>query len=473
MEGGPKFRKANETPHGSSLEHSGDPDFRELGPGERRGLRGLLGGLGVPLKEDLEGDDEDEEPESPGRRGFILGAAAATAVAMTPTRLGDGTVESVEVESEIDPAVESVEELNNSEVFDAEVSGYEAFTKLQKDEVLYLDETGRPVGEVTLESFDGPLPEGVTVKDGQAPVYHYSIGELDETGLPAGKIPPRWRKFKQAELQAEHPDRQIARDLNVIADFQAAYNESDEPELVAKIANGEIDSYDEIVEYFIDKPVEGSGLNRVEYLRENVQFRNELETIEVDEGVVEFIPVPPVVQEELRRLLPAVFAQESKFNEGLVNPRSGAKGPGQFMSDTWQRYTGSAEVSSKFTDQVEVLGPAVSDMYDRLFDKIGLNATDVLQQQFPDEESFLVDLIVPLVISSYNAGPDRVAEAAKKYIEQGASEDTPTGKDLFIAIVNFAEESSEGLLGDYDEDSREYVPRVYGNSAMLEEKYRK
>lgn len=481
---GPKFRVTKETPHGPQLERvrEGDPEFRDLDKGERSGLRGLLDSLGVPLKEDAASDEEDE-PASPGRRNFLKTAGAAAIAASIPTKLGDGT-SNVEPEPE-EPVVESTEVLPSSEMFDAEVEGYEAFVKLRKDEVLYLDASGRPVGSpATLENFVGPLPEGVEVKEGQAEEYLYSIGEVDELGLPVDKIPPRWLNQVQEQYAVEFPDKQIARRMNVVADFQAAYNEADEPELVSKIASGEISSYDEIVSYFVEKPVRGNEeYNRMEYAQKMIAFRSEPDE---ERGRP---AVPEAVQDGLRRAIVGLFAQESKFNAGLVSS-AGAAGLAQIKPRTWWEYTrekkvyasseeeqaaweaakDSVEVSLRMDEQLRVVGELMSDNYHYLTYYAG-DSLDVLRGQFSSEEEFQRDLVVPLLLNAYNAGGPAIGKTVKEFIDNMPAEYLASGKDLFIQYADFTKESQTENADDYGDDAREYVPRVFGNLAMLEDKY--
>ncbi len=361
--------------------------------------------------------------------------------------------------------MEEIESLPPShERFDKEISGYKAFTQLQKNEVLYVTAENVPVGDpVILEDFTGELPEGVTVPEGQAPVYLYSIGEVDETGLPIGKVPPRWLDYKQAQLQAEYPDEIIAGRMHVIADFQAAHREADEPDLVAAIESGEIDSYDDVVSYFAEKPVRGAEeFNRMEYAQSQIQFRSEAESGRP--------AVPELVQTAFRKIIPGLFAHESKFNAGLVS-QTGARGLAQIMPATWEEYTGTQEVSLSMIEQVEVAGKLISDNYHYIVHFAGEEALSVLRARFASEEDFQSDLMVPLMINAYNAGGPLIGIAVQKFVSQTPTEELLSGKDLFLQFADFAEQNNEAELDMYKEHARGYVSRVYGNVAMLEEKY--
>jgi len=350
------------------------------------------------------------------------------------------------------------------EHFENEIAGYTAFIKLKKDEIRFLDSEGVPVGEPQ------KFQEYVDIKEGFAGKYLYTPGNTDENGILSDVPAKEWRQYVEQKVQNDFPEAEIADDMNVIRLFQAAYKSGDE-ELKKKITTGEITTQEQILEHRVEKSFAGSdGLNRVEYLQKNVTFRSQLEEVAGVPGA-EKRAVPPSVQKELRTLLPGLLAQESGFQEDIVNERTQAKGSGQFMPETWKRYTGEEEVSTDFTDQIEVLGPAISDMYDRVLDIMGDEAVENFRSLFPNEETFLIDLVTPMAIGGYNTGPDRIAYAAKKYNESIQLNDMPAGKDLFIAIANYAELSDEGLLSGYKHESREYVTRVYAAAQVLAEKY--
>lgn len=443
----PRFKRVRETPWGPELERV-RPDASEA--------------VRMPMPEELPdaaNDNRfDEAPAQVSRRGFLLGGAAAVAAAGVPTRLGDGSLG-----EQPDAANEELltpESFETEATFENELTGYRAFVRLRKDEVQFVDAFNRPVGDpVVLEDFVGPLPEGVTVPEGQAPEYLYSLGERDELGLPVGNIPPRWLAEKRAQVQAEHPERPIEDHLHAVVSFRAMLAEDDEPELLEKLRSGEIDTYQELIEHFAQKPVVGAEeFTRQEYVQDAIVFDPE---------------VPAVVQAELRRILPGLCGQESKFNNGLTS-RAGAQGIFQFMPDTWASYGAEPHEVSSLRKQVEVAGRFFSDLYRQVLHHLGEEALQAYRQRYQDEESFLMDLIVPLMVNSYNAGAARVGEAARLFIARhpGAPEG---GKDLFLRIAEFAEASQEGeneddegrFLNAYGRHAREYVPRVYATADVL------
>lgn len=379
-------------------------------------------------------------------------------------RVLQGDAEQANLNTVVLETESSEENAAANERFNAVTSGYAAYATLRKDEVLFLNENNEPVGEPQR------FVDFVDTKPNFSGDYLYTPGSADETGILT-EVPTReWREYVQKRLQAEHPDQEIVHDLNTIHFFRESYELGD-PQLRQKIESGEIATRDQVYEYRIQQSFPGAnGQNRVEYLQNNVTFRNALEEVPGVPGA-EKVPVPPLVQEELRRLLPGLFAQESGFRENAINDKTNATGTGQFMPETWERYTGTDEVSMNYADQVEVLGPMVSDVYDRVLDKIGVDALAKLRSLFETEEAFLESLIIPATISGFHTGPDRIAEAVRRYTDSVQIDDMPAGKDLFLAIATYGALSNEGLLSGFKEESKEYVTQVYAIADVLEEKF--
>ena len=118
--------------------------------------------------------------------------------------------------------------------------------------------------------------------------------------------------------------------------------------------------------------------------------------------------------------------------------------------------------------QIEVAGKHLSRMYARMQDKAGELAMQQLRTVHADEEMLQVEVLVPLTLNSYNAGPDRVGEAVRKYFAVQSNRDKRlTGRDLFLDITDFAQERNDGLLKDYGEHAREYVPRIYAKAKVF------
>jgi len=346
------------------------------------------------------------------------------------------------------------------ERFQAEIPGYEALTKLRKDEVLFLNENNEPVGQP--QKFQEFIDSKVKSDGSVMNRYLYAPGTLNEAGFPEAGIAGEWVDYVQAIVQAEHPEQEIAQRRNVVVDFSAAYSESDEPELVAGIASGDIDSYDDIVSYFAEKPVRGAEyLNRMQYGQQHIEFRSEDE--------VGRPAVPETIQAEFKRILPGLFAHESKFNAGLTSS-TGARGLAQIMPQTWKEYRGDTEVSLGLVEQLDVAGRFISDNY-HYITHYAEGALPILRERFDTDQAFETELIVPLMISAYNVGGPAIGLLVSEFVTQTPKEELLTGKDLFLQFRDFAQSSDKGREFYFGEEAGKYVPSVYGNVAMLEEKY--
>ena len=462
----PKFEKTTETEAGYPVferVRDADDEFEhepgDLTDEQKADLRDTLEHIGVPLK---------KKPKLT-RRGFLGGFAAAAASAGVAYKLSqDAEPEAPEPavlkpEPETLPEPESEVEMipQSNERFMAEVSGYVAFTQLEKDEVLFVNEFNQPVGQPR------KFADYVDVKkndDGEVVMeeYLYTPGTLDENGLIEGGIAGEWLNYVQAMVEAEFPNETVARRMNIVADLRAACAEDDEPELVSAIESGEITSYDQIVSYFAEKPVRGAEeYNRMEYAREKIVFRTQEQAGRP--------AVPETVQAAFREIIPGLFAQESKFNAGLVSA-TGAVGLAQIMPATWEEYRGTQEVSLSMIEQVAVAGELVSDNY-HYITHFGGEALSGLQSQFNSAEEFQRDFIVPLMINAYNAGGPLMGQLVAAFAAEIPVEERTTGKDLFLQFADWAKENNEGVFEMYGEHAREYTARVYANAQMLEQKY--
>ena len=349
-----------------------------------------------------------------------------------------------------------VERLRSDEFF-AEVSGYEAQVKLRFDEVLFVDEAGAPVTIVKMEDF-------MIQRDGEP--YLLSPGTRDEYGILTEGIPGEWLEHVRTQLKEQHPDMVISEEANVpraltvYGQFAAVLKDPDEQDLAAEIRTGQVTTYEEIVQYFSEKPVVGAeNLTRREYVESHIQFRSWEEV----EG--EMKGMHPAAQAELRRLIVGLCAQESNFNNGLVSG-SDARGIFQILLKVWEKdYKLTAADFNSLEKQVEVAGKHLSHMYARMQDKAGELAMQQLRAVHSDEEVLQTEVLVPLTLNSYNAGPDRVGEAVRKYFEMPANRDKRlSGRDLFLDIADFADERNDGLLAGYGEHAREYVSLIYAKA---------
>lgn len=473
-EGFTKERGFADAQENKKFEESNDfvDPVKEFGPTEeQRGpLRDQLEEMGIQLKSDEEIDM--------GRRRFLkrgavaVGAAAATATGVKMIHdLVSETTQEIENTEEDPEKTESIEESENLATFENELEGYKAFMQLRKDEVLFVDEYNRPVGEpqkfedfiVDREATSETDPDHIR-PDGTVP-YKLTPGKMNEIGIPEEGVAGEWLGHVRTEVQAEHPEQKIVESMNVVKDFLAALNEDDEPELVAKIANGEVNTYLEIVKYFADKPVVGAeDLTRQEYVQTAIQFQEWNES--TGDGV------PPVVDRELRHLLPGLCAQESKFNAGLTSGSTPpAMGLMQFKLDTWIDEGGDQNEIKSLVEQVEIAGQYISKQYAWIQQFVGEEQLDLLRGKYPDENSFQRDLMVPLLVNAYNTGAGAISEVVKSYIDDTEADDMPSGKELFLDIANFGEraEGSENLKA-YGKDAREYVTKIYAQAEVLNKK---
>jgi len=467
MEGAPKFKK-------TETNDAGYPVYERVNETERE-----PGELTAEQQEDLSDALQDiGSPNVPKkkprltRRGFLtgataLGGAAALGILGKKEESAENEPAFVEPESEpeevvveLEPEVELIPQSN--ERFVTEISGYAAFTELQKDEVLFVNESNEPIGQpVEFADFvsEKRNAQGEVVME----EYLYTPGVEDEAGLVEGGIAGEWLDLVQGMVESEFPNETVAKRMNVVADLRAAYSETDEPELVAAIASGEITSYDQVVSYFAEKPVRGAEeYNRMEYAQQAITFRSQEEAGRP--------AVPESVQAEFCRIIPGLFAQESKFNAGLVSA-TGARGLAQIMPATWEEYKGTTEVSLSMVEQLEVAGKLISDNY-HYIEHFGGEGLQRLQSRFNSVEEYERDLIIPLMINAYNAGGPLIGKLIAEFADQTPEEELSSGKDLFLQFADWAKANNEGVFEMYSEHAREYVSRVYGNAEMLEKKYR-
>ena len=453
MEKESKFKIIGETPYGPILERV--PDATTDTEGEKK-----VSPSATPLPEKI----------NTSRRNFLgVGLATAGAVVASSVGIGFGKlredIKSIGATEDIEATmpmkiipkessrekVEVVERTYNS--FEKELMGYKAFFELKKDEVLFVDENNVPVG--------GPIKMRDFVdtkyhKDGRvvADKYRFSPGKWSDSGVLEAGIAGEWIQYVRELRQAEYPNRPIARCLHATGDFAAAANNTTEPGLAAAIAGGKIKGYKDLVGFYANKPVVGAEeLTRVEYVQQEMQFAP---------------AVPAVVQTELRQIIPGLCAQESKFNNGLTSP-AGARGIFRFMPETWAHYGGLREEITSLKRQVEIAGAFFSDLYQQLQSQIDKVELSTLRAHFSDEESFERDLLVPLMVNSYNAGAARIGEGVKRYLATTNGRHLPKGKDLFLAIVDFSKQSKHGrYLAAYGPDARAYVPKIYAQAAVLQ-----
>ncbi len=340
-----------------------------------------------------------------------------------------------------------------SSEFEKELSGYFGLIELRHDQVLFVDEDNVPVGgPVEFEDVTAPkkLSDGTVISE-----YQYSAGTVGEDGILNDVPTLEWREQVKKRIESEHGGRTIADSYNVVRIFEAAMKYKDEPELQAGIIEGSIRSYADVVDYFSEKPVLGNEeSSRYEYVHKAITFDDF---------------VPEVVQTALRELVPGICAQESKFNNGLESP-SGAVGIFQFMPWVWEKYGKDPEEIKSLKTQVDVAGKLFSDIYREFMHHCNDKVLVQARSQCTNQESFLLDFVVPSIINSYNAGSSRMSDAVDAYFSNPSRNKNLTGKDVFRDMAEYAKLSEEGRLNAYKEDAREYVPRVYAHAMSIHER---
>ena len=397
--------------------------------------------------------EEEDEEVSESRRNFVIGAASLAAGAVAWKYLPDSAVDNIDPEQR----VESKEDIAVERFRPREIEGYKALVRLKKNEVLFVDEDNQPIGKpLEIKDFIGNLPPGRTVKPGELEKFTFSLEPYDRLGLPVGKVGPEFRRGLMHKYLETNEIGSVDRMLHVYQDFQAAYKEEDEPELIRLIENGDIETNLDIIHYFASKEVKnpapgGEGLNRLDYAQKIIKFEDF---------------VPAVIQEELRWAVPGLCANESKFNAGLTSVEDG-EGIFQITPDVWEENDGVEGGQKSLRLQTEVAGRALSTYYKRLVAHIDGDIMGKLRSKFDSDEEFDKQLMTPLILNAYNGGAARVSQAVGYYVDNTKIEDIPEGSDLYIAIADYAENSSEGYLEEYKNESREYVSRTYAWAEIL------
>ena len=404
----------------------------------------------------------EEDIPDPGRRGFlkgfglVVGAAAVGTVAVKAFENSPQQSRPGQVEKHNSDAVEENEQSIESVRFATEITGYETFAELNYHNVLFVDEQNQPIGE--------PVPlQGFTInrriQTGEMQSYLVSPGPADELGILTEGIAGEWLAEMRIRLKERNPNLKvdlqngIPRVLSINNKFKSIVHDSDDTELISEIAAGRVTNYLHIVQHYAQRPFSTAEPYPIrEYIEEHIQFKE---------------TVPPVVQSELRRIIPGLCAQESNFNNNSLS-RSGAQGIFQFMPATWGDYneTTIAEGTQSLEAQVRSAGEFFSDLYRRVQIHAGEEAMRKLLATL-DEETIQKDILVPLTINAYNAGAGLIGEAVKRYVETHTIDRKLSGKDIFLAVADFAQQNEEGVLSRYANEAREYVPRIYANSNLI------
>ncbi|MCA9359151.1 lytic transglycosylase domain-containing protein [Candidatus Kaiserbacteria bacterium] len=429
-----------------------EPEPGDLNEEQRGGPRAVLRGMGFTVK---------SRKFDESRRNFLRGgatlAAGAALLKMTgslPKKAGghmedsdfgravEGDISSSFSEAEMIAQPESVDSFEGGTRFEIELQSLREYVSMPKDTILFIDENGLPVGgPVKFQDYIGPKYRS----DGSLYMekYRFTPGkEINEIGIPAQGIAPEWIDAVEQIQERKYPEQKIVNKLHVTGEFMSGYRRAD-ADLRDRVKAGEIQSLAELVDYFGDQAVEEEpSLSRKEYLQERVEF-------------ADF--VPQVVQDEVRRLLPALSAKESKFSDTAVSS-SGALGALQFKPDTWKDLGADVNNITAFTEQVKMMGVFTSRQYRALFHFVGKDRLLGLQEKFDDEDSYYRDLIVPLLINAHNTGAKGMADVVSAYLDAIPSDEVPTGKDLYIAIADFGKNNK---VGGYGDEARGYAMMIY------------
>ena len=377
----------------------------------------------------MERSQVNASPEEPNqnRRRFLIGAGLAGAAAG-----GYGLYKEFK-EDEVIPSTEGVG-------FESEIIGYAEAAKLGPSEIVFTDNKNVPIGKPA--EFGPAIPK-----------------ELKVDGIPISPPPLFWRKQIAEMLESDpaNQGRKVARSHNVALYFKAALGYKHEPELAAGIKSGKIKSYLDIVRYFSQKPVRGLGkeISREDYVTQSFHLSNKVPSIVRDQ-----------IEQELKLVIPGLCAKESMFNNSLRSG-VGAAGIFQFMPRIWESYGKADTDLNSLKEQTEVAGLLMSDMYLQLMHHIDDQALLRVRDTFDNQADFLKHFITPLIINSYNSGSSRLATAVNQFFTPERNLDGFKGKDLFLAMADYAYGEEAGVLGAYKTDAREYVSRAYALSRVL------
>lgn len=416
---------------------------------------------------------EKKEKESVlSRRRLLKGLGAGVMLASGATATGlwlnrdDSEKDRDLLERQLEDS-ESAEVIRYGQEFKDEVLTHFTHSRLRFDEVQFVDQSGRPIGE-PVRFRDHVVDYEEVNREGEGK-YKLSAGVLDSNGIPTEGVAGEWLNYERAIIEEEYGITPSGSEvLNHVKLYNKIKNQTADPELAEAVADGEIASYPELLAYLSEKPAQDGGtISKYEYLKKNIEFGDE---------------VPDEVQKELRSVIPGLCAQESNYNPHVVS-KAGAIGEMQILPSTFTDFNqdGTLNIDS-FVDQVKVAGQYFTHIYNRLNSKIDAEAWNWFRFRFlnsenayRDEQGFLNSeraflrlFVTPLVINSYNAGPDRVAEAVNEYFYslKGAAE-FPEGPDVFLNVSRFGSDSTVGLLSEYGPDASSYVQMVYAKALLM------
>lgn len=405
----------------------------------------------------------NDEPDLE-RRKFLkniayTGAAATIAGGAIGAYLGQRDTENQPSESHREQFPRDLEDK-----FEAHLESKKMIWLINVDEIVLCDENNQVLSEpIPFQDFIVDRVKKTSSGANLVTKYRLAPAPKNEKGeYIIANIPGEWLDYVKA-IYAKHlsiPAESIQQ-INVTTDFLKALSEPDEPELVEGIENGEINSNLDILSYFGTKEVRGAEeYNRIEYVSRFVSFTHP--------------SISPLVERELRELLPAICAKESKFNDDLVSP-AGARGICQFMPEVWEGLGyGPYGDFEPFTKQVEALSRHIDNICKELHSNgVEHILKNDIRPLFLSQEGYEQHFLLPCIINSYNTGAGRLRSAIGEFCNEpeaiylneryGESDN----KNLFYDIVNFAEESKVDSLKKYGPASFAYPFHVYAAREVL------
>ncbi len=270
--------------------------------------------------------------------------------------------------------------------------------------------------------------------------------------------------------QSYEQDERASSTRLLLSEFSVA----EEPELFALAEAGEIVSTADVIRYFATKPVVGvDHMTRAEYV--------------ANPAIMLFDQtIPHVVQDELRRLMPGLCAQESKFNNNAKSP-AGAEGIFQFMPATWVEVAAIFEKRFdrepsrlSLSDQVAMAGIHFSNIYKRLqfYSKQHGDVLDAIANEYFDSpETFERELLPRLMLVSYNTGSKRLMAVVVAAYKQLAADETLKAtiikasraepEVLFAYMMSIGEQSDDGLLAGFGTHGSQYLAHIIARLNIL------
>ena len=393
------------------------------------------------------GEKKPDEPEFTRRQALRIGVGAAAAGVTAGVLLEKGLPDDTETEK--GPVKEKEAGYEESELFERQISGYKVlYGKLERDEILFVDEEGVPIGKpVQIKPLDGIKP-----------------GKIDDEGILEGEFNQEWLDREREQICAKENvpcdiPNALPRQLNTIPTIrEAVYKSPGKAELNPKTF------LDVVHHYGRKKVVNGDGENRIEYVKKYAMQNTDL---------------PEELKKDIASLLPGLAAQESKFNNDARSSVN-AMGIFQFMPATWAGLGYDPGEIALLSKQVEAVGKYFTYTEKRLKEKAEFALGVALKEYFGgDEKAFEKYFLTPVLLNTYNSGADRLAEVVRwftdHYPDRAAlegligSHQKGFGLDAYAAMAKEASKKTDegNAVSGYGKDSSEYVSRIYALAELL------